>query len=482
MHKITPAPLLAFFITAIGSMVVFSPATLAAPPICQLAESDSDGDGWGWENFNSCVTNSAVATPPTVAPLRNSRFPSCSDTSFDSDGDGWGWENNASCAVDANTPTQPNPPVDNGPTGPTTGGNNRHPACTTTAADSDGDGWGYENGVSCLVTVNTQSGPTTPPAPTPTPAPSSSRYPVCSSAAFDVDNDGWGYENFKSCIVVPDTGAANGPPTTPPAGNNPIDNVGVIFNQTFATTPVGLYQGDQLNSDWQSPLWHLGFDQGRVQIVTDADPQRQTVMEVTYPAGAYGASGASAFLSEIQFGMNLPRSYNELYVAYDVKFDNNFEFVLGGKLPGLCGYDINQAPNTGCNTGGGFPSGYDGWSARGMWRVNGALENYVYHANQANFYGDDEHWNVSATPGIWHRIQHRVVLNTVGQQNGILEAWLDGTKVLSSNTLEYRKTDTIGINLFYFSTFFGGNDVSWAPSTDQRIFYDNFTISTNPIP
>jgi len=72
-------------------------------------------------------------------------------------------------------------------------------------------------------------------------------------------------------------------------------------------------------------------------------------------------------------------------------------------------------------------------------------------------------------------------MNTVGQNNGILEAWFDGEKVLSVNNFIYRKTDTIGINLFYFSTFFGGNDSSWAPSTDQQILFDNFAISTKPI-
>ena len=116
-----------------------------------------------------------------------------------------------------------------------------------------------------------------------------------------------------------------------------------------------------------------------------------------------------------------------------------------------------------------------------MWREDGILENYVYHASQRNFYGDDEFWDVSAEPGVWHRVQHRVVLNTPGQKNGILEAWFDGTKVLSLQNLEYRKTNTIGINLFYFSTFFGGNDASWAPSTDQVMNFDNFVLSTSLI-
>jgi len=74
-----------------------------------------------------------------------------------------------------------------------------------------------------------------------------------------------------------------------------------------------------------------------------------------------------------------------------------------------------------------------------------------------------------------------VVLNTVGASDGILEAWFDGSKVLENNRMEYRTTQSVGINLFYFSTFFGGNDPSWAPATDQTLYYDNFVISTDKI-
>jgi len=82
----------------------------------------------------------------------------------------------------------------------------------------------------------------------------------------------------------------------------------------------------------------------------------------------------------------------------------------------------------------------------------------------------------------WHTFQHRIVLNTVGEANGIVEAWFDGVKVLSSNNMLYRKTEDIAINLFYFSTFYGGADPSWAPGSDQFIYFDNFRIATTPLP
>ena len=404
--------------------------------------------------ITAITVTGAIGIASSFSVFAARQYPSCTNNDSDTDGDGWGWENFQTCTTkDTTSDTD---------TDTDTGNQSKYPTCTTDNADSNGDGWGFENGKTCLVAADALAGGST--------GNTTKNHPTCASDITDTDNDGWGYENHKSCIVIPATGAATGTATSD-----------IIYSQTFSNASIGLYQGDQLNSTWKSPLWHLGFDQGRVKIVKDTSA-RDKVMQVTYPAGAYGAGGASAFLSDVQFGMALPKSYTELYLAYDIKFDHNFEFVLGGKLPGLCGYDINQSPATGCNTGGGFPSGYDGWSARGMWRADGALENYVYHAGQTSYYGDEKHWNTSAVPGTWHRIQHRIVLNTPGLNNGLLEAWFDGSKVLSVNTMEYRKTDSIGINLFYFSTFFGGNNSSWAPSTEQRIFFDNFAISTKKIP
>ncbi len=392
-------------------------AIVAGHPVCKKTYTDRDGDGWGWENGASCRMAVVISKDTRV----------CKFSASDSDGDGWGWENDASCKVAA--------------TSTSSVANTNHPACEYRASDDNADGWGYEKEKSCRITA-------------------ASKYPVCFNGVKDTDGDGWGFQNNQICEYVAQK-----------------EFKGVVFEQDFETAPVGSYGSRQLNIDWQTPFWHLGFAQGRVNIVADSD--RGRALRVTYPANKYGATGAAAFLSDVGFGVTLPKSYEELYLAYDMKFSKGFDFVRGGKLPGLCGYDNTLSPTSGCNTGGGFPDGFDGWSARGMWREGGRLENYVYHADQSNFYGDDEFWGVRARAGTWHRVQHRVVLNTPGVADGILEAWLDGKKVFSDNRFMFRKTANIGINLFYFSTFYGGNDSSWAPSSDQYAYFDNFRIATD---
>ena len=447
----------------------------AATPACSSAEFDVDGDGWGWENHRSCIVTSTTASPtppaatepdgdepdattPTTTPTNRSRHPACVGTNADPDGDGWGWENNRSCIVltDA-TATDPveneddednansNPVDDDASANPIETG---RPACELANSDPDGDGWGWENNQSCVV------------------------VPLDTDPADDGE-DSTGNEDSSD-----DDNAEGEEPGTPTDPTPRSGGESIVYTQDFETAADGLYQSDQLNDGWNNPFWHLGFDQGRVMIVPDKTQSHGQVMKVTFPAGAFGSNGATAFLSDVQFGMELPETYDELYLSYDIKFADDFDFVLGGKLPGLCGANSDSALTEGCNTGGGIPSGFDGWSARSMWRADGELENYMYHAGQQNFYADSLLWNVRAQRGSWHRIQHRVVLNTVGASDGIIEAWLDGQRVLSNNRMEYRKTESVGINLFYFSTFFGGNDPSWAPQTDQILYFDNFIIST----
>ena len=315
---------------------------IAGNPVCENVSSDTDGDGWGWENGRSCIADAAFRVDSPVNLPTDS--PVCELSSSDSDGDGWGWENGASCRVSGTVVDQGSAtPVDQGTTTPVDQASSvpvdqgsvtpvDHPSCEYRASDDNADGWGFENGQSCRIT-------------------SASKYPECYSGIEDTDGDGWGFQNNQVCQYV-----------------DRKEFEGVVFEQNFESVPLGSYGSGQLNKDWKTPIWHLGFTQGRVDVVPD--PERGNAIRVTYPANKFGAAGAAAFLSDLKFAVDLPVSHEELYLSYDVKFAKDFDFVRGGKLPGLCGYDNSLSPTSGCNTGGGFPDGYDGWSARGMWRLS----------------------------------------------------------------------------------------------------------------
>ncbi|MEM8864712.1 MAG: polysaccharide lyase [Planctomycetota bacterium] len=259
----------------------------------------------------------------------------------------------------------------------------------------------------------------------------------------------------------------------------------VIYENDFEDDPVGVYTTGNLAADWHSPPWSNGVSEGRVSITDDADAYGSKSLVVTYPEGQ-SASGKS------QWWLEFDQGYEELFLSYRLRFDEGFNYVLGGKLPGLCG--------GACNTGGDKPTGYDGWSARMMWRTGnwsatpggsdkGDIVQYVYHPDQPTQFGEDLRWDDGATPGWrefepdrWYHLQHRVVMNTPGIADGVIQGWLDGELVLDVQDIRFREISSIQIDAMNFSTFFGGNSEIWEAVKDEQAYFDDFVVSTAFIP
>jgi hypothetical protein len=257
-------------------------------------------------------------------------------------------------------------------------------------------------------------------------------------------------------------------PTTPTgAGSGQV-----IFQQDFNAAAPGAYTRAALAAGWMGTTPYNGVDEQRVTVIESADAREGRSLRVLYPRG-----GVSSNPSGAQWKLNFGARYDELYCAYDVRFAPDFDFVLGGKLPGLAG--------GAANTGGNKPTGRDGWSARMMWRERGEAVQYVYHVDQPTEFGQDFRWNLAGqrvfAPGAWHRVMHRVVMNRPGQRDGVVQGWFDGQLALDRRDIRFRDVDTFAIDAFYFSTFFGGSDPSWAPSKDERVDFDRFVVGTGPL-
>jgi len=79
--------------------------------------------------------------------------------------------------------------------------------------------------------------------------------------------------------------------------------------------------------------------------------------------------------------------------------------------------------------------------------------------------------------GRWYQITQRIKMNDPSVGNGVIQMWLDGELVHDEQNMIFRHTDTLKIDLMYFSTFFGGNE-DWATSKDETVYFDDFVIST----
>ncbi len=171
-------------------------------------------------------------------------------------------------------------------------------------------------------------------------------------------------------------------------------------------------------------------------------PGKGKVIRTTFVAGTMksipsGNNGSSLFLP-------LSKVVDQACMSYDIRFDGNFDWSLGGKLPGLEGVAPEVSP--GYPTGGTTP-GRQGWSARIMWLtpksygwagpVNEVVS-YMYTPTQTTRYGENVRWHERFSANKWHTVKQCFTMNTVGRADGKLHAWLDGVQVLSEDAYIFR--------------------------------------------
>jgi hypothetical protein len=223
------------------------------------------------------------------------------------------------------------------------------------------------------------------------------------------------------------------------------------------------------------------YGAGNASVVPD--PDHTHALKVVYPKG----SGSGACVEEkacpvtggLVFRAPLPDggAITSAVLSYWVKFDPGFEWVKGGKLPGLCGGE--------CATGGRDVSP-DRFSIRYMWRGGPAGEVYAYLTNPPNpGYGLDlgvGSWQWQ-NDGKWHQIQEELILNTANNNDGIIRVWYDKPLTDKPNfeqkNLKYYdrvKYPNLGIDKLIFSTFHGGHDASWAPKKDVVAYFADVQI------
>jgi hypothetical protein len=93
-----------------------------------------------------------------------------------------------------------------------------------------------------------------------------------------------------------------------------------------------------------------------------------------------------------------------------------------------------------------------------------------------NLTGDRENATFVIIPGQWHEVVQHVTVNP-----GHLDMWLDGTNVLSQDRTISNNPTQEPVDCLFFSTFYGGNDASFAPPTTTEIDFADFVVSTTPL-
>jgi len=227
----------------------------------------------------------------------------------------------------------------------------------------------------------------------------------------------------------------------------------------------GTYDTKAWRADWPGCPWEDGVSEGRVSVVTRPDGKR---WRVDYAPGLIGPSEGGAAWNQPFDGRD------EVVLTYVVRFSADFDWRRGGKLPGIGG-------GPGKTTGGRRADGLNGFSVRPMWRADGRMEAYAYHAGQTKDYGDSlslpKDFRLQRDRDI--QIRLRVRMNHPERADGLLELKVtsgDATAKVTSDKMVWRKTPTIQADKFLFETFHGGSDFSWAPDRACHAEFGNLGI------
>ena len=265
--------------------------------------------------------------------------------------------------------------------------------------------------------------------------------------------------------VVDDGAPAPDPDPDPQPDPSPGDHNIRFSMDEF---PNGYHDDRSWREWWPPATWVNGGDEGRIFV----DGQYHygsngKSVRILYPEGKRTSSDSGA-----QWHIDIQGEYRDLYLSYWVKFDDDFDFVLGGKLPGLSG-SVSYTDRT------------HEWTGRLMWREQGKVEFYMHFAEDRDrWWWDTEGYQATFIPGQWHHVEMHFRLNTPGQYNGLMEGWLDGRKAADYTQVKFREANQASsmITKIFFSTFFGGSSGDrWNARKEEFAWFDEFVVSDQRI-
>lgn len=177
----------------------------------------------------------------------------------------------------------------------------------------------------------------------------------------------------------------------------------------------------------------------------------------------------------------------EVYFRYYLRLGDDFVPTAdGGKLPGLAG-TYGQV-----GWGGRRADPLKGWSMRGSFSRAPSPANpfhdtitigtYAYHADMEDKFGDEWYWTRDKRGVLernrWYCLEQYFKVNTPGERDGVLRAWIDGAPAFEKTDIRVRDVNTLKIQRVWMDVFYGGTDP--APR-DMHLYIDAVVVARKPI-
>ena len=182
--------------------------------------------------------------------------------------------------------------------------------------------------------------------------------------------------------------------------------------------------------------------------------------------------------------------YNELYVRYYIKFDENYRAVrnhgsnLGGRdltmenpaWVGMAGIrDVFMR--------GYFYSGVQPRGERGSQELEMGF--YSYHLDKKGPWGDgyQTQKRIPIKVGTWHCVERHMRLNSVdpteadGNADGMEELWIDGQWSIRREGLRFRRVPQLRSTYFSLETYYHGLPEEFSQDNPIRVYFDNVVIA-----
>lgn len=282
-------------------------------------------------------------------------------------------------------------------------------------------------------------------------------------------------------VFRPAPGRRDAPPAYETGIAAPFD-----MDRGLANHPDVIFFADFQADDWMDG-WtrHAGsFDiaEGQAEFGFDALNGRALRARILEGANA-GLDAHFDFVDE------MGEEPEEIYFRYYLRLGSDWnQTVDGGKLPGISGtYDT-------AGWGSRRSDGSNGWSARGLFResvpaggnplaLHTPIGSYVYHADMSGTSGDSfiwvDGWGKEGYGGVlarerWYCLEYYVRMNTPGENNGVIRAWVDGRMSLEKTDFRFRDVDRLKIERIWMNVYHGGTSSS---PYDQHVFIDQVVVA-----
>lgn len=237
------------------------------------------------------------------------------------------------------------------------------------------------------------------------------------------------------------------------------------------------------STNWQSE-WTVAEPKDRIDTIDANTDFKHFQPLLGHALRSRIAKGSMTALNTVyKFGKETGSEPEEIYFRYYLRLADDWnQTVQGGKLPGISGTYGRGG------WGGRKSDGVNGWSARGLFRMTVPDGNplagttpvgfYCYHADMEGSYGTNWIWDKDNLGFLernrWYAIEQFCRLNTPGEKDGVLRAWVDGHLAFEKSDVRFRLTDQLRIEQVWMNLYHGGTTPS---PYDQHVFIDNVVIA-----